>query len=236
VSEQTDSRVDPSAARVDSPQGTPGQRAFVDAEVVRRLLAADSPRAVLERIHGGDPLALRDRVAERLEARALLLDPDRAWLRSLAYCARYARRLSSDDELEAWLLDRVDEALLDLVREDDERMRIGAAPDAHLLADVAACAVPLGLDARHVFEACASFNRLAPAVRGAFVQLVLRGRGLDELAAASRSSATEVARRARSAMQELLARVPASSAEDTARATPGEERTPIETSEQETSS
>lgn len=183
------------------PAGGPPPRACASGRKQhwRQVLAGSSPREVLARLLAGDPLALQPRVAAALRSRALLLDADRALLRTMARCARMARRYRGHPELERWLDERVDEALLDLVREDAEGLR----PEARQGGAIEALSRPLGLDPAAMGAACAAFNLLSLGERRAFHDLVIAGRSLDALAA-EEGSATEIARRARRALEVLL--------------------------------
>ena len=173
----------------------------------RQLLAGSSPREVLARLLAGDPLELARHAGEGLRRHAFLLDADRVVLRAMARCARMAARYRGAPELELWLRERVDEALLDLVREDAEALRRGEPPGAVQLAAFVALARPLGLDPAAMRAACAHFNLLPLAERAAFRALVIEGRSLDELARSAGEaplSASEVARRARRGLEALL--------------------------------
>jgi len=171
----------------------------------RQLLSGSSPREVLARLLNGDPLGLAGVVAERLRARAYVLDADRVLLRALARCARFALRYRGQPELEAWLSERVDEALLDLQREDLEAERSGRPAEPHELAAFEDLASPLGLEPAAMRGVCVRFNLLAEGERRAFFALALEGRSLDLLAREWNDSATEIARRARRALEALLA-------------------------------
>ncbi len=170
----------------------------------RQLLAGGSPREILCRIVQGDPLGMRDRVARRLHAEAYLLDADRVQLRALARCARFAGRYQGRPELAAWLDEIVDQAIEDLLREDVEvdvgRDSSAATPGAAFTA----LAAPLGLEPEAMQRACAAFNRLPAADRAAFFELVIHRRSLDDLARRSGESASEIARRARRALEVVL--------------------------------
>jgi DNA-directed RNA polymerase specialized sigma24 family protein len=170
----------------------------------RQLLAGGTPREILCRIVQGDPLGMRERVARRLHAEAYLLDADRVQLRALARCARFANRYPGRPELATWLDEIVDQAIEDLVREDVEgeleREKAAALPSAAF----SALARPLGLEPEAMRRACAAFNQLPALDRTAFFALVLHGRSLDELARDGRESASDVARRARRALDLLL--------------------------------
>jgi DNA-directed RNA polymerase specialized sigma24 family protein len=172
------------------------------------LLAGGTPREILCRIVQGDPLGIRDRVARRLRASAYLVDADRVQLRALARCARFAQRYAGRPELATWLDEIVDAAVEDLVREDTGTD--GGAEVAEVASDTAfiALARPLGLEPAAMRRACAAFNRLPAIDRASFFDLVIDGGSLDELARRSGESASEIARRARRALDVLL-QVPA---------------------------
>ncbi|HEY2369063.1 MAG TPA: hypothetical protein VGH87_21850, partial [Polyangiaceae bacterium] len=168
----------------------------------RQLLSSGTPREILCRIVQGDPLGMRDRAARALHSSAYLLDADRVQLRSLARCARFAARCSSGD-FDQRLDEIVNEAIEDLLREDgetDHELDPGSAPGAAFVA----LARPLGLEPEAMRRACASFNRLPKPDRKAFFELVIDGAPLDELARRGGESASEIARRARKALDLLL--------------------------------
>jgi len=149
---------------------------------------------VLARLMAGDPLRLRERVAEGLQRNALLLDPDRVVLRCAARIARFAQRYRGQPDIEAWLRSQVDGAAFDLVAEDEEQPR-GAGDAA--FQGLGELARPLGFDPQLVHEACVVHNRFPLEERRVFRSVVLEGRSLDELAARSGQSATDLARCAR---------------------------------------
>ncbi|MCC6406329.1 MAG: hypothetical protein IT453_04115 [Planctomycetes bacterium] len=170
----------------------------------RALFHAHDSREVLARLMHDDPLALRARVAARLAQRAYLLDVDRALLRSFARTARAALGYRGEPQLEAWLDERIDEALADLLSEDHEAERAGAALDERQATVFATLGRPLGLAPAELRAACVQFNRLPAADRRAFQALVIQGRTLDELAHERRESASDAARAARRGLEALL--------------------------------
>jgi len=185
----------------------------------RRLLSGSSPREVLARLVNGDPLGVRELVARRLREHGYLLDADRVFLRAIARCARFSARYRGQPALEEWLVERVDEALGDLLNEDLEAVRRRAAmsgtpdssgpsgPEGGGVAGGAHedFARPLGLDPARMRLACVAFNHLDLPARRAFFDLVIEGRSLDALARSSGTSATDLARRARRALDACLA-------------------------------
>lgn len=167
-----------------------------------RLLAGSSPREILSRLVQGDPLGVRQKLARVLDEQALLLDADRAQLRALARCAREAMRYNGKPEIETWLEERVREALAEIVREDAEAVRANAPIEPSSAFD--ALARPLELDPVEMRRACAAFNRLPLQDRRAFFDWVLRSGSLDRLARDAQTNASEIARRARRALEVLL--------------------------------
>lgn len=169
----------------------------------RQLLAGASPREVLARLMNGDPLGLRGKVVERLRARSLLLDADRALLRAFARTARFALRYRGEPALDAWLAGLVDEALGDLLREEAEWLRRGS-PGGSEVAAFNDLARPLGLEPGRMRAACAAFNQLPDGDRRAFYALLIEGRSLDDLARESGESASSVARAARRGLEVVM--------------------------------
>lgn len=173
------------------------------------LLLTGTPREILARIVPGDPLGLRDRTAERVRERSLLIDVDRAVLRAFALCASAAVAWRGRPPLERWLEERVDEAIDEVLEEEDGRLsdQDPATPDP--AAGALPCdpftllAAPLGLDPAAMRSACARFNRLADADREVFFALVVEGASLDSVCGERRACAPELARLARHALDVL---------------------------------
>jgi len=165
-----------------------------------RALLFGTPREVLARISAGDPLDLRARVAAHLSEACLLIDADRLQVRALAHCARRALQLRASDSLDAFLRARVADAAEELMREDREALRNGRSSSGAL----DELALPLGLDPARAREACARFNDSDSTDREACFQLLVVGADIDELARAKQQTVTEVARRARRALESAL--------------------------------
>ncbi len=187
-------------------------------------LLSGSPREVLARLVRDDPLDVRARVASRLRAEAVLLDGDRVHLRALARISRAAGAYRGRPELADWVDGAVAETVQELVREEHELARSrtpiregregreGREDRATVTAAVAvdpdaftSLATPLGLDPGSVRRACATFDVLPFAERDAFFRLVLEAGDLDAAAREVGVSASEVARRARRALDAILA-------------------------------
>jgi len=169
-----------------------------------RTILAGTPREVLARLVQGDPLGVRGVVANRLRSGSVLLDADRIHLRAIARIARSAGRYRGRPAVDAWVDGHVVQVLADVIREDHESTRAGAAAPAEVSEAFSALAGPLGLDPGSMRRACAVFNVLPLADRAAFVDLVLRNRSLDEMARELGENATQIARRARRALDAIL--------------------------------
>jgi DNA-directed RNA polymerase specialized sigma24 family protein len=171
----------------------------------RQILSGASPREVLARLMAGDPLRIRGLVARKLSERAYLCDADRVFMRSIARVSRFAVRYRGQPEIDEWLSGAVDEALLDLLRDDLEAERAGGAANPDDLAAFVDLARPLGLEPLAMRKVCNAFNHLPEPERRAFHALLIDGATLDAIARASGQSATESARAARRALDTLLA-------------------------------
>ena len=168
------------------------------------LLLAGSPREILARIVPGDPLGLRPRLAAVLRERAVLLDADRAFLRTVAGCAREAPAWRGRPPLEDWLADRAHRAVDELLLEESEPRFEDGAPRADVSSVFSLLAGPLGLDPAALARGCRAFHRLPEADREAFFLLVLERRSLAETASALGLSPPVSARAARRALDVFL--------------------------------
>lgn len=175
----------------------------------REWLAGGSAREVLARIVPEDPLGVREHVARALRDGCFLLDAQRVALRCFALVARHSVRYRGRPELDEWLQILARESVAAILRDDTECERRpsvpGREPGREHGEAFRALARPLGLEPGAMGRACLAFNRLTSADRGAFFALVIASRPLDELVRESGESATEIARRARRALDILLA-------------------------------
>lgn len=152
---------------------------------------------MLEGLVRGDPLGARPVVRTRLVQRALLLDADRVYLRSLARCARYAASLRAHAALGKWVTGHVDAAIDELLRSEARLDPLPADPTPSVFGQLAR---PLELDPAGARCACVAFNGCDYIDRRAFFDVFLLGLALDRVAGELGISASELARRARSAL------------------------------------
>ena len=163
-----------------------------------RLLLQGHPEAVLARLVDGDPLGVRPVVGGRLRARWLVLDADRVHLRSLALLAHEGGTWSGRPRLVRWLEGLIDRAIDEVLAEGPPALSgVKAAPIE------AEFARPLGLDPEVAVKLPWILAARPDSVRRAFVRLVLDGDDLDTIARDEEVSASEVGRRARSALDAL---------------------------------
>jgi hypothetical protein len=180
-----------SPARTRSTPRAPGPEPLPATDGLHDLLTLGTPREVLARIVPEDALGLRGRIGRRLEADALLLDAERVLLRAQGLCALRAAAWRGEPELGRWLDERVEEALAAVLAEDGAGEREALEPFVASLAS----------DPRALSAACARFNRLPFDQREAFFALVLDAAGPDALARERKLSLSELARRARAALE-----------------------------------
>jgi hypothetical protein len=175
----------------------------------RECLRGANPAQVLACLVQGDPLGVRVAVRAALVRRALLLDADRAYLRCLARCARYATDLRAHAALGRWLAQHVDAAIDELLRSEARLDPLPLDPTPSVFAQLAR---PLELDPDQARSACVAFNACAYQDRRAFFDVFLRGLALDQVAGTEGISASELARRARTALDASLGAVARSEA------------------------
>jgi DNA-directed RNA polymerase specialized sigma24 family protein len=173
----------------------------------RELLVGRSPEEVLERILADDPLRLRALAARTIRASCRFVDADRVVLRAFARVA-HGVTVAGPPAARRWIEDEVAASVEDLLAA--ERASVVAStrePADEGSGPASAFAVlgrPLGVDGDALRRACDAFNRRPAPEREAYFALVVDRVGLDEAAQRSGVSATEVARRARRALEAIL--------------------------------
>lgn len=144
------------------------------------LLLGTSPGAILEAITPGDPLELESLTVDHTLVRALLIDPFRVYVRTLARVARDAHANPDVGRpcLHGWLVGRIDRVLAELV--DEERQTPSDDPAANPFDEHVAHA--LGLPLARTRSACVDFNRLGERVRQAFFAVAVDGGSAEQCA------------------------------------------------------
>lgn len=160
-----------------------------------RWLQGNSATEIFERLLSADELELGARVAARLESRAVLIDPERSLLRSLAHIARRARVYRGEPPFDEFLVSCIDRGIDDLIDEDVEAERSGA-PLADESRYQAVCAA-LGSRASDARRICVVLNTQHDELRHAAFAVLVRRRTIDEHArttAVSRDRVRELVR------------------------------------------
>jgi hypothetical protein len=155
-----------------------------------------SPREILHRLANGDPLLLRARAGSFLERHAYLLEGDALFLRTIAVIAHAGPRCRSAADADAWIEERMHEAVQELLQEP-----VRYPPEGGVYEHIGR---PLGLDPCAMRRVAARFNRMEEADRQAFFRLVIRGQRMETLVAECGESAPELGRRARSVLDLFL--------------------------------
>ncbi|MEM8711020.1 MAG: hypothetical protein AAGG01_08715 [Planctomycetota bacterium] len=197
------------------PPSVGGARSWRPDPGWRDLLATRDPDRILEWLIDGDPMALRSLTARQLRADALLLDADRVQLRLLA-------RITHDASVDgdacapegtgfAWVRAQVDAAIAEVL--EQERGIVSDSSSGDRSSDPSesgpfrSLAVPFGIEGEDLRAACDAFNRRTVTERTAFFALFVSRLELDEAARLEGLRATELARRARSALLAALGAV-----------------------------
>ncbi len=141
------------------------------------LLIGKHPEDVLAKIVDGDPLGLTELCTERIQVRAVFLEPTRLVRRTFARVAYEACRDPNRGKptLHGWILARVDQALGELIAEDrdDEWRGVPIDPSHETLAFYHDIARKLLLEPSATRRACIRFNLLDEVARQAFWTVIL---------------------------------------------------------------
>lgn len=184
------------------PEGSPGARARRLARAA--LLAPQTLEARLGSITGGDPLSLYPLGAARARERCLLLDPDRVFDEGIFNVVALSVLLEERDDFDAWLLERVDEALDNLVRRDSEALRRGVLDDGEVRESGEYLSGCLGLSAGEGLAAATRFNRLPFRTRRTFFALLVEQLPLEDCLRVGLGPRDELRERALRAVEAIL--------------------------------
>lgn len=161
-----------------------GGRLATSAPEFVALLRRGSAEAVFAAISQGDPLGLAERSTRRQRERAFLLDTDRVFERALLRTAFAADTWRDGEPLEPWLVQRVDEAIDDLLLQDESEHRQSPTLSDEWDERYVFIIYLLGIEPRFARRACVGFNGLGAPARRAFFALLIEERSVDECVAA----------------------------------------------------
>jgi hypothetical protein len=145
----------------------------------RELFASGDPMKILARLHPNDPLELWPRCAERISEQAVLLQPDRLYMRVVARLAYSGPAYRGEPPLDAWIGERMDVSLRELLSDDLEEERrelpTGLEQDPRYVFLSKTLGIEIGLAPR----VCNRFNNLPIEHRAAFFGVLIQGRGIQ---------------------------------------------------------
>ena len=147
------------------------------------LLRRGSPEDVYHAISAADPLGMRERCVVRMRRRAVLVDDERLFERALLRAAFAARTWDDSETLVAWLDERADEAIDDLLWQDEEGLRAGAESLEGWDERYTFLVYMLGIEPRLARRAAVAFNGLDQRIRSAFFTLLIEEKSVDECVA-----------------------------------------------------
>lgn len=146
-----------------------------------RFLQGSDPEEVAGRLSQGDPLELYARTARRLRERWILLDPERVHHRVLAVCARAAVSEAPTAELDRWVIEKIDVAIAQLVRSDEEAERAHPEIIDEEEKQFPLLTISFSLEPNLVRSVSVAFNALEDLPRRAFFELLIEGRQVPEV-------------------------------------------------------
>jgi hypothetical protein len=145
----------------------------------REVLGSGKPRVVLARLMDGDPLEIGPRCQERLQTECWLVDLSRLVLRAYARIAYAAPRYRGRPPLDDWLRSRIDQSVVELVREDREEERTGIPAEEPWDPRYAWVSETLGLEPELARRACIAFNDLPRDVRQTYFAISVEQKSLN---------------------------------------------------------
>ena len=167
------------------------------------LLRGHCARDILVRLVDGDPLELAARCRARQTERAVLVENHRLCLRTAARVAYAAARYRETPPFATWLCNRIDEAIIDIIREEREADRCGSAPPDATDPRFQFLSQILGIDLSLARKACIAFNMLSQEIRVTMWALLVHGKTIDQVVAEGGVSSDRVRKHVRLAFDAM---------------------------------
>ena len=146
------------------------------------FLRGEDVREVYSRLIGdGDPLRIQERVANRMRQVWFLVEHERLVTRTAVLCAKGALAEPAPEDLEAWTVGKIDKAIDQLLRRDEEAEQREPALVEEEEKVFPLLTQALLRDPGRVREHSVRFNALEPLARRAFFELMIEGRELMEV-------------------------------------------------------
>jgi hypothetical protein len=134
----------------------------------------------LASITTGDPLELYPLGTLRTKQRCYYFDPDRVFDESAFNVVVCSLKLRKEDEFDRWLVERVDEAIDDLIRRDTQAVLNQKVTEDLVMESAEYLVGCWGLGPRSAFEAAVRFNNLPELPRRAFFALLVDHRSVAQ--------------------------------------------------------
>jgi len=187
MTRRSESGASPDEGRLRPPDRSDGDRddriVGSHSSEVPEILRRRSPREILAALVDGDPLEIAPRVRQQIEDSALLVDPRRLLLRSLARIAHAAPRYSGTPPLTAWIEQRIVQSIDELLAEDRELVRDGTPVPSTSDTRYAYVSEILGLEPDQALRPCVAFNALPREVRSAWFAVAVAGKTVNRYVA-----------------------------------------------------
>jgi hypothetical protein len=167
-------------------------------------LGQDPPARMRRAMREAQALQLGPRCAERLRERAYLMDPQRLETRALARMAYDGHANRDDTTLAAWMATCIDNAIRDLIVEDEEEEARGLVHPEPLESPHAFMVHWFALEGGRARTAAVRFNGLPHRVRQSFHALAVEGLTIEQCLERGLGPVEKLKREARSALQALL--------------------------------
>ena len=149
--------------------------AEVEASLRERVLSLPSAEEIHARLSNGDLFGLEASCGVRLRQRWILLDPTRAYEKTLAHVAIRAARGEKQRGTPEWFISCIDGAVDSLLTADREAVRAGytSTPGEDLVHEHIATMFLIPLETAR--ESSVRFNKLPSLQRRAFFDLIIDG-------------------------------------------------------------
>lgn len=144
------------------------------------LLSNQSLEAKLAAMSTGDPLGLYPLGAMRVRERFFYFDPDRVFDESTFNAVVMSLSLQKEDDFDQWLVERVDEAINDLIRRDTQAVKKGRVTDDLIQESAEYLVGCWGLGLAEAFEAAVRFNNLPEKPRRIFFAMLVEHRSVAQ--------------------------------------------------------
>jgi hypothetical protein len=168
----------------------------------RLVRSGMEPREILEKLATGDPLGLLEAGAGRLRERFLLVEPDRLFHQGMLRIALAAPGPRHDGSFDSWLAERIDEAIDETLRQDQERLMQDPEswrPEHHGFLEEW-----IGIPPKAALKAAVQFNGLSHSARRVFFEFMVEGRSVAHCLEAGLGPVERLRANARRALSALL--------------------------------